>query len=545
MYHEEIKELRKKFKKINLNNTEQIHKWFAEHSYLSDSDHAIIAEKSLPWIRNLKREHYLIKFKPKNNIHNDTNVAPIDPIVNTENWDSKEWLESIYPKYSVRAIARAVGVDKNTVSKKIKKYGIKIVDNNYAKRSKNPYCNKSWIYENYIVNRKTIRECSDIAGISPRSFLQWLVRFEIPLRNNQERFASIIPIIWVKKLISDLKQHEIVRKVRIYEKCIAVKYKDYMWERYFFDHTDLSYFKFFNIEPDDAILEKIPKPQIEYEDFFIGKKYPAHITLNHREFKQSTFIERRIAIHEFVRAITRRGWMRLEFPEYVVRAELNDLRHNTRNYEFRGMYRAHPSGVKCLGTKIMQHFFELEEIKRNFKSPFKVTTMVNNLAKHNIRINTSNLVRSLGFVSFSDVRFKIYDPSFYLLMFRDLKIKGPVLDLHPNRGHTAMACAVAGIKYITFPEPEFVKAIENGFADFMGLDYEFFDHQKCELIINNDDFIETDLKDALQYARYGKRLVHYVERKNKGVVSKILKPSKILQIKSRIYRSNPDYLFVY
>lgn len=548
-YEDDLAELRLKFAKVDVKDPVSIQKWFAEHSYLSTADHARISGRSNHWIRKLKRLAH-IKGKTPANLPKSTRRKTVDALVAPDNWDDPIWLEKVAKTHTVSSIARVTGVSPRTLRRRFQKYGIKSL----GKKSldpKNPCFSYAWCHEYYVVRRWTQAQCAQAAGICQQAFANWLNKLGIPVRSTHEAQKNSDTKIWVRKTIHQLENQEIVRRVFLRSDHIHVRFRNYFWESYYIEkpkgkrripHS-------FSITKSEARLDKVPVPYLEYESSIDGSElYPAHITLRKKDWQKASFLERRLALHNFTRVINRRGWIWPKYPDYVIENDLTRLKEsNQAKFIKKGVFIAHPIYGKreIAGFRIIEHFFGLTELwEEIFRSPKRTMQMFNKLCEKKMQVNMHNIIR-IACHNHPAIKIKVYDPGVFIWLFRRLGIKGTVLDLYPSNGHHAIACAIAGLKYMAVPNEKFENAINNGFADFLGLDYEPYDGRKVDLILSNNDFKDVDIDLAMGYADKAKNILHFVSRKHKSSTQASYTPSKIIQIKTSIYRALPDYLFVF
>lgn len=556
-YQEDLVRLRKEFARVDVKSIDSIQKWFANHPHLSTNDHAQIANKSTTWIRELKRKAF-IRGRTPANIPKPSPRRSIVKIDVPPNWDTKEWLEKAIKLYSIKAIAKAVGLSNTVINKRVKRYGLTPSPIFKQATPKNPCCTKQWCYDHYITQKLSQTTCAKLAGICQQTFANWLNRFKIPVRSHLAIAANRSTVtIWAKKLVYNLRQqHTIVNRVKfnIDKDSIAVSYKtrlhEYYWLHYPSSHKR-QYRHFYVPTHIDADIKKIPQIRTEFEDALDGSiSYPAHVMIPYDEFYKSTFMEQRIALHMLTRVVCRRDWLPLTYPQHVISAEWDKLLNcEARRYYFDGMFSVHPrtASRETSGLRIIEHFFGLDELASFFRSPKRTLASLNYVVKKKLDITMHNMIRATTIISRNLVRcftMKVWDPGVYYWIFKHLGTKGTVLDLYPQYGHKAMACALAGLKYTAIPNPHFQKALDNGFAEFIGLDYEPYTGQNIDLLINDNDFKGTELSDASPYISKAKKLLYYVPRDSRAEMANKYKPQSIIPVKTRRAKRLPDYLFL-
>jgi transposase len=167
--------------KPNQHNLESLKRWFNNFSFLTNKDLASMAGKSISticrWKRRVegKRVYYRKDFK-------NERLSEIDEAV----WNCKSWFDKAYneDELTVRQIAKKIGRSLTGTQNKLKKFGIERRSHEEAVKSNNKYCSEKWLNKHYHIEKLTILECADIAGVVPRTIMGWLVKFGIPIRES-------------------------------------------------------------------------------------------------------------------------------------------------------------------------------------------------------------------------------------------------------------------------------------------------------------------------------------------------------------------------
>lgn len=544
-YSKDIAALRRQFKEVDIKDPSAIQKWFADHPYLTTNDHAQIAERSLFWIRKLKRfanikqrtPKILPISKPRKSVN--TLVAPVD-------WDNQEWLRETAKTHNVTAMAIACGISRRYMRDKLTKYKIKQMGEKAFDPKSDKY-NYQWVYEHYVTKRLSQAKCAKLAGISRQTFCIWLNRLKIAVRGKSETNSNRYEVkLWVRKLIYQLKQLETVRKIFIRHDHIHVRFKNFYWESYYIE-KHVNYKRSYAIYEQDAIIEKIPSVRFKYESDMDQEYYPAHVYICRKEWKKASFIERRIAMHEFARVIARRGgWIRPSFPLNILHCEKAQLlNYEYHNHIFDNALTACPR-VSCPypGLKTILHFVDVSYIWDIFKSPKQIMITLNQLIQKTIEINTYNLVRMMHETRY--IKFKIYDPRVYVALFELLTNINSVFDLNPGNGYLAIACAIAKIKYYAPQGHKIIQALQNGMADHLGLQWEVYDNQNVDCTISCDDFQFTNIIETFNYSDRSKLIVQFVPCDLKFKILRLYNPHRIIQVKTNIYKQNEfDNFFIF
>ena len=555
-YHNEISKLRSEFELVDLSNTEQVLEWFVKHSHLSTNDHAQIANKSSSYIRKLKKSVGLSNNNYKPPSTNTKSIKIITLSVPT-NWDSKQWLSCVSKVYSISSIAKACGVSRRTILRKLAKYDIKRYK---LPISTNKCCTWDWCNLHYNELGWSQSKCAKKAGICQQTFANWLNHFKIPVRSNSESIHKSSTVrLWVRKLKNQLTDIPIVRKVYLRKDHIHVRFKNYFWESYYFVQTNkkLPPYSYY-ITKKDSIINKIPAVYPEYEleiDQNIlnddGLINSPHIIINRSDIKSSSFIEKRLALHEFCRQITTRKWEMPSHPQDILIQEYDYLSSKPSLKIIDGALTIFCNNKKLTGRKIMESFHDIRDKTEIFKSPKYTIKLLNNLLnRKDLKFNLHNLLRlySAGVVKIpkSYSTYRMINPAIYLKIFDILKIDGSVLDLKPGYGSKAIAASIAGLSYYTTDDHNFNQALKRGFGDFLKLKHKQWRNNKVDLILLDNNFDGVpNLVDLKEYLKFGTKLIIYVPNDCKEEYYKKLSPKSIIPIKTKWYQNQVDYLFVW
>lgn len=129
-----------------------------------------------------------------------------EPITDQNVWDNRDWLNQKYTveRIGIETIARIVNRKPLIIYRRLKKYKIPIRKINNT--SSNPCCNEKWLIYHYGTPsdyRKwcqtnfvdidsaggqcmTQRECAALAGVEQYTIYNWLIKFNIPIRDVPE-----------------------------------------------------------------------------------------------------------------------------------------------------------------------------------------------------------------------------------------------------------------------------------------------------------------------------------------------------------------------
>jgi len=549
-YHREIEEYRIKFAAVDRKDPKSLRRFFDRYPHLRTTDMALIVERDTNYVRSLRILAGLGKPPVK---HRPTN--PNRKIINIkvpENWDNEKWLRRAAALYSTLAISKAIGVSRRTILRRFEKYGIKAQSYEESMRPNNPCCNKAWVHKHYVEDRLSQTECARLAGITRAGFTKWLVRFKIAVRTPKETYAKRKTVtIWPRELLHKLNDQPIVRKCYVRDDHIHVRFMNYFWETYYLNKpatnkANARIPRSYGITRKEAKLESVPPVIQQYESDF-DRSYPAHIVIPRDKWDAASFIEQRLAVHEFARQMTQRGWIDPNYPQHIIDAEWDKLKNiNSARYLRKSTFTAFP----CIGTqappgrRLVENYFDFNELWDVIRSPRWTMNTLNSLTSKKLQIDTHNFYRTM----MAEIRKpmpRMVDPGLYIVLFKRLGITGKILDLTPNHGSRAVASAINGITYCTLPNEKVQKAINKGLCEQTGLNYEEYDDGKVDLVMIDNDLRECDIELAMEYASKAKRIMAFVPRNKKSIIASKYKPSSIIQIKARFFRKTPDFLFIW
>jgi hypothetical protein len=440
------------------------------------------------------------------------------------------------------------------------KYGIK---ERLGCKPKNKYCTKLWCWENYIEKELTQAQCAKAAGICQQTFSNWLNRFDIPVRTVRETHRSHTNTqLWVRELLANLKEQPTVRTVFLRNDHVHVRFMNFFWETYYVDHRTGPRRAFsYAISKADSKIAKVPAIMSEFETEFEeirdtdGIIQTPHIAINRRELNNATFLERRLAIHEYCRQIIKREWMWPEYPQHIIDQEWEKVKnYRPDKYMEKGLFsaKARIGPVPIPGRKLIEHFFDLSDYHDVFRSPRNVMRLLDELLelKH-LNFNFHNMLKTFSCghaqrrIPKSYPRLKLSDPAVYAVIFKRLGIGNSILDVSPGFGNRAIASALVGLDYFTIPDARFAAAIDRGFHDFIGLKYTEWAEHKVDWLLYDNNFGVPDMNNIKKLMKYANRMMVFVPHSYKSAYETKYKPKSIVRIKSKWYQKAPDYLFIW
>lgn len=539
---------------LNPKDAVGLQRFFQTHAHLSTNDQAQIADVSSRTIRRLRKRAGVKGMDTKARPPTRRKLPSIPTGTVPDNWrEDGKWLAKMIQVYNVSQLAKMVERNRNVIKVVLKRHGIKTKTLKEATRSKNPCCNHAWCHKNYVQLGYSQQKCANLAGIGQLAFSDWLNRFKIPVRDNEQAHTGRKGItIWEKDLIARLRQQKTVRRVYVRDGYIHVRYMNYFWENYYtraVAHTKRPY-TYFRIGTDNTRLQKIPAVYPEYGVGLDGEAlFPAHISLSRQDLKAASLIETRLAIHEYARQIISRGWIQPLFPEMVLKEDLDRVaKFDLSKYLENGGFTAFPKlGMSSPpGRRVMMNFFDFSPFWEILSRPRLVVRFLNTLARRKVKFNFFNFLLTVAANEDAVIRkasVQIPDPVVYAAIFKKLKLEGTLLDVSVGMGNRAVAAAVSGLRYTT-PDPAFDEAISRGFLEFTGLEFDPYIEQKVDVVLYDEGFKPPDMKRVLPFLDLAKKLLVFCPHTHAQEVLKY-KPKTAIRVRTKLFRKTPDYIFVW
>ena len=408
-----------------------------------------------------------------------------------------------------------------------------------GRKSRNPYCTKAWCHRHYVELQYTETKCAKLAGITRARFVDWLVKFKIPIRPKYVKQDCKIQLtFFFKCLINKLKLDPNIKEIRIYKNHLYLKHQDGLVSRYRFSQMDQT----------DWRYDKVPAIVNQYENDLVDTT-SAHLSISRAQLSKCSRIERDIALHKFNKILNTRGWI---WPEYPIEELLDDLaklkKEKEHNYIKNGTFTLLHNN--CPGRKILANYFDMSEIYNQiFKKSIRTYGIIYRLYKSkNNPFDFHNILRMATRSNFRNMKFKMPNPTFYSIILKRLNIKGSVLDLNVGTGSRSIACALNGLKYMHLNDPKISKAIDLGYDEFIGLKHSSFDGMSDLTIADMDltgDKCEEMINKAFEYANCSKRIMAYVPKDLKDEMFYKYKPSSMIKLITHPVYREPNYFFIW
>lgn len=538
----ELDRLRWQFEQVDKRDKVSLRQWLLDTAYLGTTTQAIIAgisyERLLVWRRRTGLSapvkcNLLYYNKPTIN----TLVAP----PNRADWNNHEWLSNVLKTHSVVQIAQAVGLSRRTMRGIIAKHGLKARPSAEVSKSKNPCCNREWLEEHLLRRKLPIARCMAIAGVGWATFFNWMAKFGIRPTNHVESCTGHNGL-WVRTLHHRLKSHPAVRAIKCRPGRLRVSYHYGSVEEYWLERDPPRHrLSTIRVEAGDT-LEHIPSIRPEFETL---EPDPVHVTIRRGDWKRANQLERRIAMYMFLEQMRRSRWPK--YPDEILRREYEAmLRYDRSRFVRAGTFTIYPKHrYEVPGRRLLEHFVDiLDDHNRRFARSLCRSSFLY-LAAKQIPITTHNFWRTLGMQ-----RWLVRTPLMYAALLERLGVKGAVLDLYPFHGAKAVACAILGLKYYTWPTERLEEALANGLAEYVGLDYEPYAGQKIDLVLADCNlqqrfFHPIQVEVALEAGANAKHVLVYVPHQWKTAIQDRYQPSTAMQLRTRVHCGTLDYAMIW
>jgi hypothetical protein len=332
--------------------------------------------------------------------------------------------------------------------------------------------------------------------------------------------------LWVKLLASQLEQTDIIKAAYLEKDSINAVYKTGVREIYKFKikrRTKHRGDNCFIIKPGLSVIRQ--ELQI-FKEFFnnpLDDSPTYHWCINRNQYREATFIERRIAVHHLLREILNTKPQPDCYPYEVLEqdwAYLQQLEYD--RYLVNGAVNCFPAGRLAPHIRILEHFFNPGG---DLSGRALWAGLRKVVSRKRIRINSSNIRKAARWYT----RRRIINPLVYCALFRALKITGPVGDLHPGFGSKALACALLDIPYFTVKDEQFQRALDLGFSSLTRTDFGWLENQELELLISDNNFESFHMPtgDILNQTR---RMLCYASRDERQELIEKFSPTSVLQL---------------
>lgn len=311
--------------------------------------------------------------------------------------------------------------------------------------------------------------------------------------------------LWVKIAASNLVNVPEIATLKVTDHILEATYITGITEGYRFSIGGKDYPNDHPVLKDDLIVTGKATLQKQFGGYdFAAQRslYDYHLRLPRRQMLQWSFIDRRIAIHRFGHILGQGGVH--EYPPQELAKMINRIQE---------------ADVSKISTPRMTYAY-YHRLWMNYFCPNrnvstrKCVRIIDRLQSRTCRkfVDSS---RVLSVALRRQRRLRLCSPTYYIKLFSSLGVER-VLDLHPQTGIKAIACAVLGIEYSAPATEEMDNALNRGIVEDFGLKYEpYTTSSSYDLLIADNNFIDYQVAAAKPYAKQAKRLLAYSSGRNK------------------------------
>lgn len=356
--------------------------------------------------------------------------------------------------------------------------------------------------------------------------------------------------IWIRRLIYELTRQPIVVDVADRVKYLKVTYQTGVIERYWYGCGEP--------RQGDIVLtmanSKINKPlkpvrQFEADLLSQNNDYDHHWSISRKTIKTASLLDKFLLANRLALVLTKVGYNGKHHPTTLATCwdqlqKVNKLQcFNNSIFSVKAL----PTSLAWLARPLVEHFFDLSfeghiSFKEAFRRPRLLYTALRSLLlAQRARFTTANFYRTL---SNKRVGPRLTHPLLYVSILAKMNIKGAVLDLHPDYGSKALACAILGLPYRTYQNGHFDHALANGFGNYIGLKHaRYQEGEPIDVVIADNNFKAVDYESALAEAASAKCLISYVPVHRYAEVEQQYKPK--LSIKLMRRPAAADYILLW
>lgn len=434
------------------------------------------------WVRGLRREGlsekiiahitglapntvaHLVKGR-FNKVQTLTVYAPVAIV--PENWCNRDWLSRMHDGHTVSQLSIILKLPSKRLIKILRGFGIKPRKH---PGSVHPYCTKEWLIEQMAAGLGVTAMAAK-AKVSSYTINKWLYRHKI--REEPE---------WIAVISSVLKLFPIVWTASYRSKSddLAVRFKDSSVEylgirpKSEVDEADRPRYTQFVPQKLEVRYQPVITPQ--YEDHFSTLYNPIAIS---RIPAKANELEKLIARHIFLKAYYDNascdGFVR--HPRSVLEHSKNRLLTlaATTKLSYR-QGKLYTGFLESACWRVLEYYIDFFALGGSHCSPDMAAIACRKIPVE--KLNTTRFIRKLTASLTAWI-----NPIFLATVFKELGIKGRVLDLWPQNGTKALACWLAGLEYCTPPSNVIDRAAERGFFEFLGLKYSTYDGEQVDLVL--------------------------------------------------------------
>lgn len=366
---------------------------------------------------------------------------------------------------------------------------------------------------------------------------------------------------WVRRLINTLSSHPLVERILIRSNRITVRYTTGFRRNYVFGTpTKRHIFMTPIIREQASIIDPIIIGY-EYQWRLMDRPDLEQYFFVHRDrIKKASFMEQELLVHEILGRLQRSGYIS---PYYSDQDITNDL-ERIKTFDdlfFHGVLSIfQPWRVREVpkpGRPIVERFFNPIDMYRDSRDSrytlrnafhtsrilyIAIQKLVKTTRWHLTIGNISKMLYRMGFGP-------VYiGPAIYRMLFKHLlEPSGRIIaDLHPHLGSKAVACAMAGAKYMPL-DNSLKPALDRGFQEFIDLEI-VPPAEPYDILLLDNAFRRVDMNMAMSMVERCKQMVLYVQHDQTGEARAKYTPTRVMKVRTVATgpkEFTPDYIFVY
>lgn len=347
--------------------------------------------------------------------------------------------------------------------------------------------------------------------------------------------------MWRKILASKiLRRNDIVEQVRIEDKGnkFIVDYRTGNSDNFLLKYEYSPKYKrnnLFKITENDNIHIDIPVKRMysEIMEDEADDKSAYHYVMDREMFNNATMLEKRIAFHRFLQKLYDHIDDHDYYPYHQRMIDIGMMRNDKpARYIHNSMFYTYPSGMNIVKPwrRSLEHYLPL--YRKPSEKEIYLTLNECCYKKEKVPLETAEVRRRALYKYHKSVA---YNPVSFMAILKSFKTKDSIIDLHPDFGHKAIACAFMGIKYICPRTEIFQSALDKGLADDFGLVHEWLDNQEAHTLVSDNNYYYLDMDGVSKYVDKCKHLISYCKNEERFNGAEKYNPTKIYPImKSRI-----------
>lgn len=334
-------------------------------------------------------------------------------------------------------------------------------------------------------------------------------------------------MIWVNDLVNKLVGSGKVQSYRVWPDRLAVRYTNSTIERYWLLPTEPPT-RYIRLNRSDAVLKSVPPVLSVFEpDLFTGEQPYRYYSIPQKAYEAATQIERTLALLELTDRTVATGYQGRLPARFLERDMERALAYDIDQQERAGDIVFRAKSFRRCGDIIAHHFMSLGRddpptgrfpYGSKLCSPRFVYRAFRRLERTGCKLTSRNLMALLS----ADYRTgpHVYFFGGYAALFRRLGVAGSVLDLHPDTGAKALACARLGLRYLTLHDRYFDAALHDGYEGVTRLDHDWLrDGERADWVVSDSNMsgdAQTNFGAAAPYLGRASRLIVHGTAATKG-----------------------------